>query len=483
MDHQSAVLPATTGWILLVIFGLAWVALGIYWGRKAKDLSGYMVAGRNVGLALGTATAMATWVTSNTIMLAPLFAIQFGIWGMLAYSTASFGLFLFAPMARRIRHLMPNGFTSGDFIRLRYGRAAWFVFLLIMIFYSLAWLVSMAMAGGIVLNTVAGIPYHYGMSMILLVCVLYTLFGGMYAVIGTDYIQSIIIMLGVVVVGAVILTAAPLGDIYSSVLAEQPALLNVLLPISIMVIFNNLLFGFGEVFHNNIWWSRAFAMRKGVGIKAFLLAGLCWLPIPVAAGFFGLASGSLGINLASPDMVGPAVAGEVLGYVGAILIFIVIFASLASSIDSLLAATSDILTEDIFRRILYPGADETTLRKAAGLAVIALGIIAWTLSLRQDSGLLEVLFFAGPLVASTIWPIAAGLYWRSVNRTGALVALLAGSVLGLVAYFLIAWYVAALIGAAVSMLIVLISTWLSPQDFDWNTLNEKPHFKPENKLV
>lgn len=483
MDHQSAVLPAGTGWLLLIVFGISWVALGLYWGRKAKDLSGYMVAGRNVGLALGTATAMATWVTSNTIMLAPLFAIQFGIWGMLAYSTASFGLFLFAPMARRIRHLMPNGFTSGDFVRLRYGKAAWFVFLLIMIFYSLAWLVSMAMAGGIVLNTVAGIPYHYGMSVILLVCVLYTLFGGMYAVIGTDYIQSIIIMIGVVVLGGAVITAVPLEQVYESVLFEQPALLNVLLPISIMVIFNNLLFGFGEVFHNNIWWSRAFAMRKGVGMKAYTLAGLCWLPIPVAAGFFGLASNSLGINLATPDMVGPAVAVHVLGLAGAVVIFIVIFASLASSIDSLLAATSDILTEDIFRRIFCPAASEVTLRKAASITVVLLGLVAWALSLEKESGLLEVLFFAGPLVASTIWPIAAGLYWRQTNRLGALLALIGGSAIGLLAYFMIAWYVASLIGAAVSMLIVLISTWLAPQDFDWKTLNENQHHQRQPELV
>jgi urea-proton symporter len=82
-----------------------------------------MLAGRNVGLALGTATAVATWVTSNTTMLAPQFALQMGIWGMLAYSTASIGLFLFAPMARRIRELMPEGYTSAEFVRLRYGHA------------------------------------------------------------------------------------------------------------------------------------------------------------------------------------------------------------------------------------------------------------------------------------------------------------------------------------------------------------------------
>ena len=98
---ESTILAPSLGWLLVAILGLIWVCLGYYWGRKAKSLEGFMVAGRNVGLALGTATAVATWITSNTIMLAPQFALQLGIWGMLGYCTASFGLFLFAPMARR----------------------------------------------------------------------------------------------------------------------------------------------------------------------------------------------------------------------------------------------------------------------------------------------------------------------------------------------------------------------------------------------
>jgi Na+/proline symporter len=73
-------------------------------------------------------------------------------------------------------------------------------------------------------------------------------------------------------------------------------------------------------------------------------------------------------------------------------------------------------------------------------------------------------------VASTIWPIAAGLYWKKVNPAGATLAMVAGTLLGLVGYFTIGFYVAALISAAVSMAIVLISTVLKPQQFDWSTL-------------
>ncbi len=472
-EHQSYILSPTSGWILLAILGVIWILLGLYWGRKAKSMEGYMVAGRNVGLAFGAATAMATWVTSNTTMLAPQFALQLGMWGMIAYATASFGLFLFAPLAKRIRQLMPNGYTSGDFIRLRYGKATWYLFMAISIFYGFTWLISMGMAGGILMNAIAGIPYEWGMTVILVVCVAYTLFGGLYAVIGTDYIQSLIILIGIVIVGIGVLTQIDFGTIHRDVLQDKPMLLNALMPAAIMAVFNNLLFGLGEVFHSNVWWSRAFAMRQDVGRKAYTLAGFFWLPVPLAAGFIALTTSSLGINITSPDMVGPLVSAHVLGKAGAIIVFAVFFCSLASSIDSLLAATSDLITEDIYRKMINPQAKEKLLRKVSSMIIIGLGVLAWAFCMPRIGTLATVLFFAGPMVGSTIWPIATGMFWKKANALGAFFGMLFGTIIGLVAYFWVGWYTASLIGAAVSMITVVSCTLIWPAKFEWHLLNEK----------
>ena len=472
MTEDSVLLSPTTGWILLALFSVLWVALGIYWGRRNKNFEDHALAGRNVGLALASATAAATWITSNTTMLAPQFALELGIWGMLAYSMAAFGLILFAPMAGRIRKLMPHGYTSGDFFRLRYGRVAWGIFLVFTLFYSLTWLVSMAMAGGILLNALAGIPYVWGMSVILAVCVLYTMRGGLTAVIGTDFIQSLIILVGIVVVGFAVLSNVSVDQIHTNLAESKPMLVTVLFPAALMAIFNNLLFGLGEVFHNNVWWSRAFAFREGVGGKAFLIGGLIWLPIPVAAGFIALASGALGVGVPSPDMVGPLVIANVLGEVGAIAIFIIVFCSLASSIDSLLAATSDLLTEDVYRRLLKPTASPDTLKKVAQWLTLALGVFTWAVCVPRIGTLASVLFFAGPLVGAMIWPIVTGLYWRKANTAGAIGGMLLGGGIGLISYFQIGWYVASTIGTAVSMVWVLGCAWLSKTSFDWNTLKE-----------
>src|SRR3546814_19300388 len=75
------------------------------------------------------------------------------------------------------------------------------------IFYGFFWLISIGMAGGILMNAIAGIPYEIVTAVILGVCVTYTLFGGLYAVIGTDYIQTVLIMIGVVIIGIAVFQA------------------------------------------------------------------------------------------------------------------------------------------------------------------------------------------------------------------------------------------------------------------------------------
>ncbi len=467
---DGVLLPPSVAWGLLAAFSVLWVLLGRFWGRRAKTLDGFAVAGRNVGIALGAATAMATWVTSNTTMLAPQFALELGVWGMLAYSTASFGLLLFAPLAGRIRRLMPRGFTSADFVRRRYGPHAWAVFIGLSLFYAMTWLVSMAMAGGLLIEALSGIDYVWGMTVILAVCTLYTVAGGMFAVIGTDYVQSLVVLVGLGVVAVAVLSRVSVAEVHATLSVERPVLLSVLFPAALLAVFNNLLFGLGEIFHSNVWWSRAFAMREGVGPKAYALAGLCWLPIPVVAGFLGLAAPALGIGVSRPDMVAPVVAGTLLGPIGAVVVFVVVFSSIASSIDSLLAATSDLVTHDVVRRYFMKRASEAALRRVAARVVVGTALLAWLLCVPKIGTLATVLFFAGPMVASMIWPIVAGLYWRRANARGAVAAMVAGTVVGLAVYFAVGWYAASLASAMVSAAVTIASTSLSRDDFDFSSL-------------
>jgi Na+/proline symporter len=336
--------------------------------------------------------------------------------------------------------------------------------------YAVGWLISLGMAGGVLIHALTGIDYQLGMSVILVICVTYTLLGGLRAVIGTDFIQTLLILFGVIILAGLTISEIGFERMHSSVLAERPELLNLLMPAAIMFLFNNLLFGIGEIFHSNVWWSRAFAFRESVGSKAYLIAGIIWAPIPIVAGFIALAAPALGLNIPAADMVGPMVAAKLLGFTGAVIVFIVVFSSLASSLDSLLAATSDLILQDLYRGHINPRASDEQLRRIAKIVIVLLGVVTWLVCLPRITTLGSLLQYLGAFVASTIWPIAAGLYWKRANAGGALLAMVLGTISGIWAYFAIGFYVAALVSAAVSMTIVLVAAGLNRTEFDWTSL-------------
>ncbi|AWL12759.1 Urea active transporter [Saliniradius amylolyticus] len=469
----EAQLDATLAIAILIGFGVLWIGFGWYLGKDNRSIDDFALAGRNVGIAFATATAMATWITSNTTLVAPQLAYQFGVWGMIGYSMAALGLILFAPMAKRIKELMPHGFTSGDFIRTRYGRSAWAVFMVISLCYAMGWLVSLGMAGGILLSSLSDLDYHTGMTAILIICVGYTLLGGLKAVIATDFVQSILILVGVVVIAWFCIDKVGIDQIHDNVTQWQPELLNLAFPAAIMFLFNNIFFGIGEIFHSNVWWSRAFAFKGGVGKRAFLTGGLLWLPIPIVTGFIALAALSLGILPPSADMVGPMVAARVLGSIGAVFVFVIVFSALASSMDSLLAATSDLITQDGYRKLINPNADSDRLLKISKRVIIGLGLITWLLCLPKITTLGALLNFTGAFVASAIWPIVFGLYHRGLTGPFATAAMALGTTTGLVLYFVIGFYVAAISSAVVSLLICALGLLLARGQFDWQRFSEE----------
>ena len=461
-------------WALVVLFSVLWVALGIAGGRRGQsDADDYMLAGRNIGLALSTATLMASWVTGNTTLLAPEFGYKTGLWGMFSYALAGLGLILFAPLASRIKQLMPNGRTSGDFIRLRYGRLAWWVFMVITAIYTLGFLMTQAMGAGLLLQALSGFDYHVGMVVVIGVATLYTLFGGMRAVIGTDFIQSLLIMVLLAVVAVLAFRQFPMPEVHASLLARHPDRLDLLLPAGLLIAWNSALFSMGEVFHNNIWWSRVFASRRSVVMTSFVLGGIAWMSVPMVTGSIGLVALAREIPLEQVNMVFPVMAADLLGAGGAALVFVVVFASLTSTLDSLLASTADLLAEDVYFRLLRPQASDLQLKQAARLMVVGLAVVTLALSWPRLDSLASVLFLTGALEASTVWPVACGLYWRTANRTAAIAAMLAGSVVGLLAYVLIAPYCAAVFSAAVSALVMMIGSRLRPERFDFTLLQEE----------
>ncbi|MFG0263300.1 MAG: urea transporter, partial [Novipirellula sp. JB048] len=139
----------------------------------------------------------------------------------------------------------------------------------------------------------------------------------------------------------------------------------------------------------------------------------------------------------------------------------------------LLAATSDLIVNDILEPCGGDHIDDARKRRYSTLSIIFLGVVTWAIAWPNRGTLATVLFFAGPMVGSCIWPIVGGLYFRRPGALAACAAMVSGSLLGLAAYHWIGWFVGSLVGAAVSGIVFGLGTLFAPERFDFASLSEE----------
>ena len=101
--------------------------------------------------------------------------------------------------------------------------------------YTLGFLMTQAMGAGLLLQALSGFNYHVGMVVVLGVATLYTLFGGMRAVIGTDFIQSLLIMVLLAVVAVLAFRQFPMPEVHAALSLEHPDRLDLLLPAGLLM--------------------------------------------------------------------------------------------------------------------------------------------------------------------------------------------------------------------------------------------------------
>jgi Na+/proline symporter len=315
------------------------------------------------------------------------------------------------------------------------------------------------------------------MIILFVVCIIYTLIGGLRAVIGTDFIQATLILVTLIVVAVVAYITVGPGEVYAGVLENAPDRFNLLLPAGLLFAWNTALWCMGEIFHGNIWWQRIYAQRPEVTVRSFYISGIVWLFVPVVTGLLALFAIAQNLDIPQVNMVFPIVASTLLGKVGAVLVLIIVFSSLTSTADSIMASTSDFLAEDVFRQMINRKATDAQMLRVAKILIIVLGIAGIAIASFQFQSIYLFFMLTGPLVGSTVWPIILGVYWKQANKWGAFFGFILGSAAGLLSYYLFAPYSSAVVGTVVSAIVVVLFTLFSPDKFNWNNFRELESLK------
>lgn len=409
------------------VYILALLGVGIYASRNVSDSTDFVVAGRRLPLSLCTFTLFATWFGAGTCIGAAGAAYSGGLLGVIADPFGAGLCLLLAGMfyvrfLRRLRLL-----TVGDFFRRRFGRSAELLASLCVLPAYVGWVAAQFVGFGIILHTLTGIDVTLATVIGAVVVLVYTTAGGMWAVTLTDFVQGIVLILGLLV-----LVPYVIGDLggVSALFEKSPPGTFDLLPEGgarewLWYLQAWLVIGVGNMPGQDLFQRALAAKDERVAQWSAYIAGLMYFTLGMLPVFLGIAGALLLPELADPEHVLPALGIKYL-HPGMMAVFVgALFSALMSSADSGLLAPASIFGENIVKN-LRPGVSQKALLDWIRWSVVGAGVAALAVALYFQKVYDVMVNSWSVLMVSLLVPLTLGMYWRRANTPAALASIVAG---------------------------------------------------------
>ncbi len=428
---------------LIAIYFAFVVAVGLYLGKKHHNAEEYFLAGRKIVWPLVGISLFASNISSTTLVGLSGDAYATGIsvynYEWMASVVLVFFAIFFLPL-----YLRSKVYTMPEFLERRYdGRSRTYFSLLTLFGNIVIDTAGSLYAGGLVLKLIfPHIPMWQTIAALALVAGVYTIAGGLAAVIYTDAIQTGLLLLGSVIVTVVAFQRVGSWEAVTAV--TPPEMLSLIRPVDDPavpwpgLILGVSLLGFYFWGTNQFMVQRVLSARdENHGRWGALLAGFLKLPVIFIMVLPGTMARVLYPDLPQPDLVYPTMLFDLLpvGILG--LVVAGLLAALMSSIDSTLNSASTLVTMDFVAK-RHPEFDSAKLMRVGRIATFLFMLVAaaWAPQIERFGSLFKYLqtvlaYIAPPIVGVFV----LGVFWRRANATGAFAALLVGLVFALFLLF------------------------------------------------
>src|SRR5690554_6095435 len=437
--------------ISLAIYFLAMIGIGLYaWRKSTSSSSEYLLGGRNLHPAVGALSAGASDMSGWMLMGVPGAVYLSGLgaaWIAVGLIVgAYFNYLLVAPRLRVFTEKTDDALTIPDFLEKRFmdkSRALRvFSSIVIVIFFTL-YTSAGIVAGGKLFLASFGTSYELGLFITAGVVIVYTLFGGFLAVSMTDFVQGCIMFLALVLVPIVaIFDLGGIGQVSNTVSSINPDFLAffrdasiadpMLNQLSFLGIISLLAWGLGYFGQPHII-VRFMAIRSVKDVPAARRIGISWMFVSIigamVTGFVGIAyvaETKMQLNDAetifiifSQFLFHPLISGFLLA---------AILAAIMSTISSQLLVTSSSLTEDFYKAFLRRDASDRELVTVGRISVLLVSLVAIALAWDPENTILGLVANAWAGFGAAFGPaIILSLFWKRMNRHGALAGMVTGA--------------------------------------------------------
>jgi Na+/proline symporter len=479
---QAAPLGPTEGVVTLIGLGLVMLTVSYYakW-KLVRNTHDFVIAGRQLGLGFGIAGLLSVWTWVIGILLPIGVTFKYGLSGLFWFTVPN-GAAVIAviPFAKKLRRLMPHGYTISEFISARYeGAKLARIVVVAGILFGAIQIVTVNLKGAsLMVATIFGLPEGVVASISAIVILLYISLGGLWASMSTSTLMCLLIMVPSVLVTTTIWgqTGGP-EAIWQAVQIQGNGLLTVTRADAFQ--------GFGLTFALALitatiagqeFWQVAWGIKERELGKTFFWGGGLYYVVALCLGTVGLAGIALKVDLAKDLGGDPAALGPFLvSHLGlpswAIYLFVIIVLSACySTCDGTLAGISSIAAVDVIKP-LFPNISERALFTWTRLSMVLAAVISVGVVL---SGIdLVTLVLGSSIIRSAILvPLILSIVWSRMNANAFTTGTIVGLIAGVISLAKFGEEISTYTVVTVSTIVPVVIALTNSQQFDYSSLNK-----------
>ena len=423
-------------WFVTIYLGVS-IALGLVAALRVHNARDYITAGRHLPIYVVFAAVFATWFGAETVLGISATFVREGLSGLVSDPFgASLCLVLVGVFFARPLYRM-NLLTIGDFYRRRYDRPVELITSICIALSYLGWVSAQVTALGLVFNVLfdGQISREWGMVIGASVVLVYTLFGGMWSVAVTTFVQMIVIVLGLLYIAYLVSEmAGGVAPVVSHAAAHGKLAFWPKLHAADLIGFVAALatMGLGSIPQQDVFQRINSSKTENIAVYGTILGGLAYFAFAAVPLFLVYAA-----TLIDPPMVGALIEkdpqlilpkfimihlplGAQIVFYGALLSVIM------STASGTLLAPSVTISENVLKGMLPKQSDAQFLWMTRGV-VVCFTLLVTVYSINTEATIQKMVenAYKVTLVAAFV-PLAAGVYWRRATTQGALAASLAG---------------------------------------------------------
>ena len=428
----------------VIAYLLGTIALGLWAAKRVKTTADFAVAGRHLPLVMIVTTTFATWFGSETVLGIPAKFVEGGLHSVIEDPFGSsmclvlVGLF-FAGKLYRMTLL-----TISDYYRERFGRGVEIACSLVIILSYIGWVSAQVTALGIMFNLLSGGAISIALGMVLgTVSILaYTLFGGMWSVAVTDFVQMIVLVVGLTIIAFFAADQAGGADKVMAVVSSRE--LTRFLP---EPTFKDIAFFLGaavtvmlgSIPQQDVFQRVMSAKDVQAATRGPVIGGLCYLAfafVPmfiVTSALIIMPEQAAALLKDDPQKIVPTLVMEHMPFVMQVLFFGALLSALKSVASATLLAPSITFVESIWRQFKPRVSDREELLTMRVTVLVFAALVCGYAIQSQGTPIYDLVSssYTLPLVGA-FWPLVCGLYWKRATTQGAVFSV----VLGLAAWLL-----------------------------------------------